>query len=99
MKKPKKIQGKLKDKGEYVVFVGYTDKYPHDTYRFLKLSTKKVIILRDVRFLNKTHKEWCKNPEEKHASSTQLADNYENSGILEDIDNDKEEEKSKPCVI
>ena len=29
MKSPKKIQGKFKNKGKCMIFVGYTDKYPH----------------------------------------------------------------------
>ena len=37
------------------MFLGYAADHPEDTYRMLNLETKKVIITRDVKWLNKMH--------------------------------------------
>ena len=37
------------------MFLGYTADHSEDTYRMLNLETKKVILTRDVKWLNKMH--------------------------------------------
>ena len=37
------------------MFLGYATDHPEDIYRMLNLETKKVIITRDVKWLNKMH--------------------------------------------
>ena len=51
----KKLYSKLEDKGIVCLFLGYAEDHPEDTYRMLNLETKKVIITRDVKWLNKMH--------------------------------------------
>ena len=51
----KKLYSKLEDKGIVCLFLGYAEDHPEDTYRMLNLETKKVIITRDVKWLNKTY--------------------------------------------
>ena len=48
----KKMRSKLDDRGKTCLFVGYADDHSRDTYRFLNIHTKRVIISRDVRWLN-----------------------------------------------
>jgi hypothetical protein len=55
--------GKLDDRGTTCIFVGYTDDHPSDTYRFINLSTNKLILSRDCRWLNKTYGQYI-NPRE-----------------------------------
>merc|ERR1712025_915237 len=73
VKKGSKIQGKLLNKGEYVMFVGYADKHAPDVYRLLKMSNKKIVMSRDVRWLDKTYNEWLSKTQENeiHTSAAQ----------------------------
>ena len=51
----KKMHSKLENRGIVCLFLGYAADHPEDTYRMLNLETKKVIITRDVKWLNKMH--------------------------------------------
>ena len=48
----KKMRSKLDDRGKTCMFVGYADDHSRDVYRFLNIYTKRIIISRDVRWLN-----------------------------------------------
>ena len=48
----KKMRSKLDDRGRTSMFVGYADDHSRDVYRFLNIHTKRIIISRDVRWLN-----------------------------------------------
>ena len=48
----KKMRSKLDDRGKMCMFVGYADDHSRDVYRFLNIHTKRIIISRDVRWLN-----------------------------------------------
>ena len=48
----KKMRSKLDDRGKTCMFVGYADDHFKDVYRFLNVHTKRIIISRDVRWLN-----------------------------------------------
>ena len=48
----KKMRSKLDDRGKTCIFVGYADDHSRDVYRFLNIHTKRIIIGRDVRWLN-----------------------------------------------
>jgi hypothetical protein len=50
-----KFQSKLKDKGTVVMFLGYAKDHSGDVYRFLKMGTKRVVLSRDVIWLNKLY--------------------------------------------
>ena len=52
------IQGKLKNRGTYCMFVGYSVNHANDVYRMLNLETKGIINTRDVTWLGKYHKDW-----------------------------------------
>ena len=54
--KHNKIQGKLTNKGIPVMFVGYASDHATDVYRLLKMSNKRIVMSRDVRWLNKSYK-------------------------------------------
>ncbi len=57
-------QDKLTDRGRVCMFVGYSDEHPRHTYRFVNLSTNRVVISRDVKWLNKTWGEYQKGKKE-----------------------------------
>ena len=48
----KKMRSKLDDRGKTCMFVGYADDHSRDVYRFLNIHTKRIIISREVRWLN-----------------------------------------------
>ena len=47
-----KMRSKLDDRGQTCMFVGYADDHSRDVYMFLNIPTKRIIISRDVRWLN-----------------------------------------------
>ena len=48
----KKMRSKLDKRGKTCMFVGYADDHSRDVYRFLNIHTKRLIMSRDVRWLN-----------------------------------------------
>ena len=48
----KKMRSKLDNRGNTCMFVGYADDHTKDVYRFLNIHTKRIILSRDVRWLN-----------------------------------------------
>ena len=48
----KKMRSMLDDRGKTCMIVGYADDLSRDMYRFLNIHTKRIIISRDVRWLN-----------------------------------------------
>ena len=48
----KKMRSKLDNRGKTYMFVGYTEDHAGDVYRFLNIHTKRIIMSRDVRWLN-----------------------------------------------
>ena len=53
VKKTSKIQSKLVNKGDLCIFVRYSTNHSSDTYRMLNLTTKQIILTRDIRWLNR----------------------------------------------
>ena len=53
-----KIKSKLSDRGKPAFFLGYLENHAGNTYKFLSLDTRKVVISRDVIWLNKNYGEW-----------------------------------------
>ena len=48
----KKMRSKLDDRGKTCMLVGYADGHSRDMNRFLNIHTRRIIISRDVRWLN-----------------------------------------------
>ena len=48
----KKMRSKLDNRGKTCMFVGYAKDHAGDVYRFLNINTKRIIMSRDVRWLN-----------------------------------------------
>ena len=56
----KKMRSKLDDRGKTCMFVGYADDHTKDVYRFLNIHTRRIILSRDVRWLNIIWKQYKK---------------------------------------
>ena len=48
----KKMRSKLDNRGKTCMFVGYADDHTKDVHRFLNIHTERIILSRDVRWLN-----------------------------------------------
>ena len=48
----KKMRSKLDNRGKTCMFVGYAEDHSGDVYRFLNIHMKRIIMSRDVRYLN-----------------------------------------------
>ena len=48
----KKMRSKLDNRRKICMFVGYAEDHAGDVYRFLNIHTKRIIMSRDVRWLN-----------------------------------------------
>jgi hypothetical protein len=57
-------QDKLTDRGRVCMFVGYSDEHPRHTYRFVNLHTNRIVLSRDVKWLNKMWGEYQKIKQE-----------------------------------
>jgi hypothetical protein len=51
----KKIRSKLSDRGNTVMFVGYSDIHEQDVYQFMNIASRDTMFSRDVIWLNKTN--------------------------------------------
>ena len=56
----KKMRSKLDDRGKTCMFVGYAEDNAIDVYRFLNIHTRRIILSRDVRWLNIIWKQYKK---------------------------------------
>ena len=54
----KKMRSKLDPRGRTGIFVGYADDHAGNVYRFINTQTKKIILSRDVQWLNSFWKEY-----------------------------------------
>ena len=54
----KKMGSKLDPRGRTGIFVGYADDHAGNVYRFINTQTKKIILRRDVQWLNSFWKEY-----------------------------------------
>ena len=97
----KKIQGKMESKGAICMFVGYAEDHSGDTYIMLNMITKKIILSRDVRWLNKIYGKWAKENSSQIDPEDIIPDEPKSENI-EKIDEDKSEtgreETTKPTL-
>ena len=56
----KKMRSKLDTRGRTGIFVGYVDDHAGNVYRFINIQTKKIILSRDIQWLNSFWKEYKK---------------------------------------
>ena len=97
----KKIQGKIETTGKVALFVGYAENHAGDTYRMFNPATKKILISRDVRWLNKIYGKWAKENSSQIDPEDIIPDEPKSENI-EKIDEDKSEtgreETTKPTL-
>ena len=60
----KKLRSKLDTRGRTGIFVGYADDNAGNVYRFINIQTKKIILSRDIQWLNSFWKEYKKRKDD-----------------------------------
>ena len=60
----KKMRSKLDTQGRTGIFVGYADDHTGNVYRFINIQTKKIILSRDIQWLNSFWKEYKKRKDD-----------------------------------
>ena len=60
----KKMRSKLDTRGRRGIFVGYADDHAGNVYRFINIETKKMILSRDIQWLNSFWKEYKKRKDD-----------------------------------
>ena len=60
----KKMRSKLDTRGRTGIFVGYADDHAGNVYRFINTQTKKIILSRDIQWLNSFWKEYKKRKDD-----------------------------------
>ena len=68
----KKMRSKLDTRGRTGIFVGYADDHAGNVYRFINILTKKIILSRDIQWLNSFWKEYKKRKDD----SKKLVDEF-----------------------
>jgi hypothetical protein len=59
------MQQKILDRGRACMFVGYADEHAQNVYRFFTLDTKKIVLSRNVTWLNKFYNSYKSDEKEK----------------------------------
>ena len=86
----KKMRSKLDPRGRTGIFVGYADDHAGNVYRFINTQTKKIILSRDVQWLNSFWKEYKKRKDD----SRNLVDVFHS--LEEDEQTQEESEVEEP---
>ena len=79
------LRNKLENRGIPALYLGHADKHSAEVGRFLKLTTRRVIRSRDVRWLNKTYWEWMR----ENGNLTAGNDGFDYTTDDSDDDNEK----------
>ena len=68
----KKMRSKLDTRGRTGIFVGYADDHAGNVYRFINIQMKKIILSRDIQWLNSFWKQYKKRKDD----SKKLVDEF-----------------------
>ena len=99
----KKMRSKLDTRGRTGIFVGYADDHAGNVYRFINIQTKKIILSRDIQWLNSF---WNENKKRKDDSKKLIDEFYsydEDDQTQEESETEEikesETEETKNCGI
>ena len=102
-----KMKAKIKNRGIPCLYLGSADSHGKDVNRLLKLATKNVVRSRDVKWLNKTLKEYLKDKgefeDDLRDESVESNEGYEVDGvklkITDDSSDDEENKEAKKLTL
>ena len=91
----KKMSSKLDTRGRTGIFVGYADDHAGNVYRFINIQTKKIILSRDIQWLNSFWKEYKKRKDD----SKKLVDEFYSHDEDDQTQEESETEEHKENEI
>ena len=91
----KKMRSKLDTRGRAGIFVGYADDHAGNVYRFINIQTKKIILSRDIQWLNSFWKEYKKRKND----SKKLIDEFYSHDEDDQPQDESETEEPKESEI
>ena len=93
VKQGDKIKSKLVNRGEACVYLGHAENHSADVARFMKLSTKRVIRSRDVKWLKKTFQDY------QESEGIYQSDDDGDSDLDHSSDSEDEVEENEPADV
>ena len=87
----KKMRSKLDTRGRTGIFVGYADDHAGNVFRFINIRMKKIILNRDIQWLNSFWKEYKKRKDD----SKKLVDEFYSHDEDDQTQEESETEESK----
>ena len=91
----KKMRSKLDTRGRTGIFVGYADDHAGNVYRFINIQMKKIILSRDIQWLNSFWKEYKKRKDD----SKKLFDEFYSHDDDDQTQEESETEEAKENEI
>ena len=85
----KKMTSKLDTRGRTGIFVGYADDHAGNIYRFINIQTKKIILSRDVQWLNSFWNQYKKRKDESKKSVEEFFPNDEDDQTVEESETEE----------
>ena len=89
----KKMRSKLDIRGRTGIFVGYADDHAGNVYRFINIQMKKIILSRDIQWLNSFWKEYKNRKDD----SKKLVDEFYLHDEDDQTPEESESEETKDC--
>ena len=80
----KKMRSKLDTRGRTGIFVGYADDHAGNVCRFINIQTKKIIVSRDLQWLNSFWKQYKKRKDDSKKLVEEFFPNDEDDHTLEE---------------
>ena len=85
----KKMRSKLDTRGRTGIFVGYAGDHAGNVYRFINIQTKKIILSRDVQWLNSFWKQYKTRNDDSKKLVEEFFPNDEDDQNLEESDTEE----------
>lgn len=92
---PGEHHGKMKNRGTHAIFVGYSHKHATSTYRMFNLNSGRVIVTRNVQWLDKNYGTWNKEDRFAIPETEDDSDSDEEAGSIRSGREEKVDEKEK----
>ena len=88
----KKMRSKLDTIGRTGIFVGYADDHAGKVYRFINIQTRKIILSRDIQWLNSFWKEYKKRKDDSKKLVDEFYSHYEDDQTQDESDTEEPRE-------
>ena len=85
----KKMRSKLDTRGRTGIFVGYADDHSGNVHRFINIQMKKIIVSRDVQWLNSFWKQYKKRDDDSKKLGEEFSSDDEDDQTLEESETEE----------